>query len=311
MIELFSEQDREEKLIQLLGAEPLFVALQESMDKYDNHLEKHTTKVENWVDAKDFIATLFKCPVPAAMVSHAYKKLNDNSSAISSNYRGQEYGIDIVNNLNKYKQGYEVGIVLTYSLIIALYLLRTRKEQKYQEVFAKLKRLCNETGVVYREYLAEMDLCMADGIENGSIPDVYDYTKPDRICVDASGDSEEDKYPSEGELQLKIKTLEAENEKLKHEVEMQKGEKPEESATEPISDENTNLRTELTAAAVVIAVDQYKYSSTERKKYLLSAISGLRPTTFSNVIGVLTEKQKKLAEKRLEETINKIEVSKS
>lgn len=197
MIELFSQSDREETLIHLLETEPLFVALQDCMDQYDKLLAKHTTKVENWVDAKEFMANLFKSPVPTAMVSIEYQKLSNKSTAITPHRRGKGGDSDFITNLHRSQQEIEIGAVLSYSLIIAYYLICTREEQKYKDVFKKLKSLCSEHGLPRREILAEMELSITNGFENGSITDVYDYTKLDGGLVDIPADETEEERDDE------------------------------------------------------------------------------------------------------------------
>ena len=272
MIVLFSQSDREETLIHLLETEPLFVALQDCMDQYDKLMMKHTTKVENWVDAKEFMANLFKSPVPTAMVNIEYQKLCNKSTAIDSNRRGKGGYSGIMTGLPKILQEREIEIVLSYSLIIAYYLICTREEQKFKDVFKKLKSLCSEHGLSRREILAEMELSITTGFENGSITDIYDYTKPDG-GIENTAEQPEEIAPAVDEQDIST------------------------------PENNMELRTELTAAAVVLAVEEYKTASTERKKLLLSAISGLNPTTFNNVVSSLSDGQKKLAEKRLKEII--------
>lgn len=128
MIQLFSINKRIELIGKMADEEPLFEFL---MDNYVKRIEasitKYTTIVENWVDAKTFVAKMMKTRhaklVIDILVEELHKKNNEiETAAFRDDSPFQWDKTSKIERLSSHECNRETTIVLFYSCIIVAYM---------------------------------------------------------------------------------------------------------------------------------------------------------------------------------------------
>lgn len=215
-MELFSSEDREQVLLKLIEQESLFRSLSEALDQYDvdHHLWKVTTKVENWVDAKKFVAELLVSRYPEYLVQQKINTLRDNCGCLRSIKRNRKghYGPRFLENLSMITQNLETESVIMCACCIVHYLISLDGKKHLTKLFDKLSSYLNPDGT--KEIMTNLCARMDCDIMVDEIVRDYDYTKQD------GGLSEE----SQTDWPAMVKQKEEEIAQLKQEVEQLKQE---------------------------------------------------------------------------------------
>lgn len=86
MLQNYSLAERE-RLIDLFANESLFCSLNSLLDSIDKHADKKTSKVENWLDAKELAQKILNSPNPVFKISILLKNLEDNCVTFDTAFR--------------------------------------------------------------------------------------------------------------------------------------------------------------------------------------------------------------------------------
>lgn len=186
MIELFKPEDRINILEDLLDNEPLFNCLCNRFANIDIALsEKKTNKEENWVDAKQFVVRLLERKYPDKIFDIVAKQLFEgcrtfcSADRLSDNYLSTCY----IDNLSIQAHTTEYEIVILYATLIVFYLSLTDNCDKYEKILAVLMK--HSPYFTEKRLGSELITVIEENVDNGNIPDVYDYTKENGTKAEA------------------------------------------------------------------------------------------------------------------------------
>lgn len=288
-MELFSSEDREQVLLKLIEQESLFRSLSEALDQYDvdHHLWKVTTKVENWVDAKKFVAELLVSRYPEYLVQQKVNTLRGNCGCLSSimrNWTGL-FGPRSIENLSMITQNLETESVIMCACCIVHYLISLEGKKQLTKLFDKLSSYLNPDGT--KETMTNLCARMDCDIMVDEIVRDYDYTKQD------GGLSEEPQTDWSAMVKQKegeIAQLKQELEQLKQEHAQLKEENEQIQALIESNDERVSSkfgsRVQLELLRILIDRASLHTASVKQKHLakLMSFITGWNEKTCNNYL---------------------------
>lgn len=288
-MELFSSEDREQVLLKLIEQESLFRSLSEALDQFDrgNQLWKVTTKVENWVDAKKFVAELLVSRYPEYLVQQKINTLRDDYDSLSPVNRGH-FSPDepsFIKGLTVITSNLETESVVMCACCIVHYLVSLDGKTQLAKLFDKLSSYL-DYGVT-KETMTNLCARMDCDIMVDEIVRDYDYTKQD------GGLSEEPQTDWSAMVKQKeeeIAQLKQELEQLKQEHAQLKEENEQIQALIESNDERVSSkfgsRVQLELLRVLIGRVNLYTNSVKQKHLakLMSFITGWNEKTCNNYL---------------------------
>lgn len=288
-MELFSSEDREQVLLKLIEQESLFRSLSEALDQFDrdNQLWKVTTKVENWVDAKRFVAELLVSRYPEYLVQQKVNTLRDDCDFLSPINRGDVGPGDpfVCKGLTVMTQNLETESVVMCACCIVHYLVSLDGKTQLAKLFDKLSSYLDHG--VTKETMTNLCARMDCDIMVDEIVRDYDYTKQD------GGLSEEPQTDWSAMMKQKeeeIAQLKQELEQLKQEHAQLKEENEQIQALIESNDERVSSkfgsRVQLELLRILIGRVNLYTNSVKQKHLakLMSFITGWNEKTCNNYL---------------------------